>query len=240
MQTHLEQVFRTLRTQWGIHYFKLDANFWGHPRWSLPRPRRHPGGGLSARHGRHPARRRGGAFLLGCNAPLWPSLGLVHGMRVSDDVERQGPRFRQIAREAFCRAWQHERLWVLDPDCVCLRDIPGQHGSRAEYDFHLAALVASGGMVLAGTDCRIWTRRKGRVLASCSPCAPRAPRRPASRGWHSSAGGWRCRGAASCSACSTGEHPWSSRWRRGHGLLGRDALGAPWCCKGAGAVIRYP
>ncbi len=29
VQTHLEQVFRTLRTQWGIHYFKLDANFWG-------------------------------------------------------------------------------------------------------------------------------------------------------------------------------------------------------------------
>jgi alpha-galactosidase len=25
--------------------------------------------------------------------PIWPSLGLVHGMRVSDDVERQGPVF---------------------------------------------------------------------------------------------------------------------------------------------------
>jgi len=161
VQTHLEQVFRTLRTQWGIHYFKLDANFWG------------------AIHGAAILRGAGeGAFLLGCNAPLWPSLGLVHGMRVSDDVERQGPRFRQIAREAFCRAWQHERLWVLDPDCVCLRDIPGQHGSCAEYDFHLAALVASGGMVLAGDRLHdldaAQGARLGKLLALCAARTPAA------------------------------------------------------------------
>ncbi|QSO24296.1 alpha-galactosidase [Aeromonas caviae] len=178
-QTHLEQVFRTLRTQWGIHYFKLDANFWG----AIHGGRFHDPAAT-----RVEAYRRGmaailrgageGAFLLGCNAPLWPSLGLVHGMRVSDDVERQGPRFRQIAREAFCRAWQHERLWVLDPDCVCLRDIPGQHGSRAEYDFHLAALVASGGMVLAGDRLQDLDEaqgaRLGKLLALCAARTPAA------------------------------------------------------------------
>ncbi|MFQ2545707.1 glycoside hydrolase family 36 protein [Aeromonas caviae] len=179
VQTHLEQVFRTLRTQWGIHYFKLDANFWG----AIHGGRFHDPAAT-----RVEAYRRGmaailrgageGAFLLGCNAPLWPSLGLVHGMRVSDDVERQGPRFRQIAREAFCRAWQHERLWVLDPDCVCLRDIPGQHGSRAEYDFHLAALVASGGMVLAGDRLQDLDEaqgaRLGKLLALCAARTPAA------------------------------------------------------------------
>ncbi|MGY6037303.1 glycoside hydrolase family 36 protein [Aeromonas sp. AE23HZ002T15] len=151
VQTHLERVFRTLRQQWGIHYFKLDANFWGAI---------HGGQFHDASATRVEAYRRGmaavlrgageGAFLLGCNAPLWPSLGLVHGMRVSDDVERHGPRFRQIAREAFCRAWQNDRLWALDPDCVCLRDLPNQRAGAADYQFHLAALVASGGMVLAG------------------------------------------------------------------------------------------
>ncbi len=179
VQTHLEQVFRTLRTQWGIHYFKLDANFWG----AIHGGRFHDPAAT-----RVEAYRRGmaailrgageGAFLLGCNAPLWPSLGLVHGMRVSDDVERQGPRFRQIAREAFCRAWQHERLWVLDPDCVCLRDIPGQHGSCAEYDFHLAALVASGGMVLAGDSLHALDAaqgaRLGKLLALCAARTPAA------------------------------------------------------------------
>ena len=28
-QSHLERVFRTMRTEWGCTYFKLDANFWG-------------------------------------------------------------------------------------------------------------------------------------------------------------------------------------------------------------------
>ncbi|WP_429034608.1 glycoside hydrolase family 36 protein [Aeromonas media] len=179
VQAHLEQVFRTLREQWGIHYFKLDANFWG----AIHGGRFHDPAAT-----RVEAYRRGmaavlrgageGAFLLGCNAPIWPSLGLVHGMRVSDDVERQGPRFRQIAREAFCRAWQNDRLWTLDPDCVCLRDILGQHASRAEYDFHLAALVASGGMVLAGDRLQDLDEgqgaRLGKLLALCAARTPAA------------------------------------------------------------------
>lgn len=150
-QRHLESVFATLRHQWGIDYFKLDANFWGAihgGRFFDPDATR-----IEAyRRGMAAVRRGAGedAFLLGCNAPIWPSVGLVDGMRVSDDVERKGPRIRQIARELFCRAWQGEQLWALDPDCVCLRDIPGQQASEADYAFHLAAMVASGGMILAG------------------------------------------------------------------------------------------
>jgi alpha-galactosidase len=29
VQKHLENVFRTMRNEWGVTYFKLDANFWG-------------------------------------------------------------------------------------------------------------------------------------------------------------------------------------------------------------------
>lgn len=119
-----------------------------------------------------------GAFLLGCNAPIWPSLGLVHGMRVSDDVERNGHRYRQIAREAFCRAWQNDRLWALDPDCICLRDLPSQQASPAEYRFHLAALVASGGMMLAGDRLQdldeVQAAQLRKLLELCAARAPGA------------------------------------------------------------------
>lgn len=179
VQVHLELVFRTLRQQWGIHYFKLDANFWGAI---------HSGQFHDASATRVEAYRRGmaavlrgageGAFLLGCNAPIWPSLGLVHGMRVSDDVERHGPRFRQIAREAFCRAWQNDRLWALDPDCVCLRDLPNQRAGKADYQFHLATLVASGGMVLAGDRLQDLDAVQGgqlrKLLALCEARTPAA------------------------------------------------------------------
>ncbi|WP_310596562.1 glycoside hydrolase family 36 protein [Aeromonas aquatica] len=177
VQAHLERVFRTLREQWGIHYFKLDANFWGAI---------HGGHFCDPSATRVEAYRRGmaavlrgageGAFLLGCNAPLWPSLGLVHGMRVSDDVERHGPRFRQIAREAFCRAWQNDRLWALDPDCVCLRDLPNQRAGEHDYQFHLAALVASGGMVLAGDRLRdLDEGQEGQLHKLLTLCEARAP-----------------------------------------------------------------
>lgn len=151
VQQHLRQLFHTLRHEYGIRYFKLDANFWG----AL-----HGGQFADRRATRIQAYRRGMAailegtgddvFLLGCNAPFWPSLGLVHGMRVADDVERSGHRFRQIAREIFSRSWQADTLWQLDPDCLCLLDIPGQSASPAEYSFHAAMMAACGGMLLLG------------------------------------------------------------------------------------------
>lgn len=151
VQQHLRQLFEHLRHELGIRYFKLDANFWGAI---------HGGHFYDKQATRIEAYRRGmqaiaqgvgeGAFLLGCNAPIWPSLGLVHGMRVADDVERSGHRIQQIAREVFSRAWQADRLWQLDPDCLCLLDIPGQSATAAEYSFHAASLVASGGMLLLG------------------------------------------------------------------------------------------
>lgn len=151
VQQHLRQLFAHLRHELGIRYFKLDANFWGAV---------HGGRFHDRQATRIEAYRRGmqaigqgvgeGAFLLGCNAPIWPSLGLVHGMRVADDVERSGHRIRQIAREIFSRAWQADRLWQLDPDCLCLLNIPGQNASAEEYSFHAAVLAACGGMLLLG------------------------------------------------------------------------------------------
>ena len=65
------------------------------------------------------------AYLLGCGAPILPSVGLVDAMRVSPDTFHeggedgsQGLRGR-MSLEA--RAWQHGRLWTTDPDCLVAR-----------------------------------------------------------------------------------------------------------------------
>ncbi len=151
VQDHLRQVFATLRQAYGIRYFKLDANFWGAI---------HGGVRQDAAATRIEAYRRGmqailegagpDAFILGCNAPMWPSLGLVDGMRVADDTERHDGRFRQIAHEVLSRNWQADRLWVLDPDCLCLCDLANQHASAAGYRVHIVTQIASGGMLLLG------------------------------------------------------------------------------------------
>jgi alpha-galactosidase len=147
-QKHLEDVFRTMRQQWGCTYFKMDANFWG----ALHGGRHHNPQATRVeayRRGMEAIRRGSGdAFLLGCNHPIWPSFGLIHGSRSSDDIKRTWAKIHGTARQTFFRNWQNGRLWWNDPDAICLAgDLP-----LNEFMFHATACYASGGMALSGDD----------------------------------------------------------------------------------------
>ena len=149
-QKHLEQVFRTMREDWGCTYFKLDANFWGAMhggRFHDPKATRVE----AYRRGMEAVLRGAGdSFVLGCNHPLWPSLGVVHGARSSGDTGRSWGAFSGTTRETFHRNWQNGRFWWNDPDCVLL------YGDKkltdAEFSFHATAIYAAGGMTLSGDD----------------------------------------------------------------------------------------
>jgi alpha-galactosidase len=148
VQRHFENLFRTMRREWGCTYFKLDANFWGAI---------HGGTFHDRRATRIEAYRRGmqailrGAedgFILGCNHPIWPSLGLIHGSRSSNDVKRAWDRFKSIARQNLNRNWQNGRLWWNDPDALVLMGDLAEN----EFEFHATSVFASGGMLLSGDD----------------------------------------------------------------------------------------
>jgi alpha-galactosidase len=147
-QQYLERVFRTMHEDWGCTYFKLDANSWG----ALPFGRRHDPGATCVeayRAGMAAIRRGAGdSFLLGCNHPIWPSLGEIHGSRSSADISRKWETFKHTGRENLMRNWQNNRLWWNDPDCLCLSG----KLSADEYAFHQTVLYATGGMVLSGDD----------------------------------------------------------------------------------------
>ena len=146
-QAHLESVFRTMRTEWGCTYFKLDANFWG----AIHGGRFHDARATrieAYRRGMEAVRRgAGNAFILGCNHPLWPSLGLVHGSRSSNDIKRTWARVQGTARQNLLRNWQNGRLWWNDPDAVVLTGL-----GEEEVRFHATAVYATGGMILSGDD----------------------------------------------------------------------------------------
>lgn len=164
-QQHLTNTFRTLRRDWGVTYFKLDANYWG---------TMHGGFHHDANATRVEAYRRGmeailkgsgDGFLLGCNHPLWPSLGLIHGSRSSMDVGASWGSFKKIGTENLYRVWQNGRFWWNDPDTALLREpgstnvmgpdgVPVQTGkiTENEYHYHLATIYASGGLILSGDD----------------------------------------------------------------------------------------
>ncbi len=64
-------------------------------------------------------------YLLGCGAPILPSIGLVDAMRVSPDTFHEGGEDGSTGLRGLmplaARAWQQGRLWVNDPDCVVAR-----------------------------------------------------------------------------------------------------------------------
>jgi alpha-galactosidase len=146
-QRHLEAVFRTMRQEWGCTYFKLDANYWGAIHSGIRHDR--SASRIEAyRRGMAAVRRGTGddAILLGCNHPIWGSVGTVDASRSSNDIGRSWESFRDTGRENLMRNWQNGRLWWNDPDCLLLTgDLP-----EAWFVYHATVLLASGGMVLGG------------------------------------------------------------------------------------------
>jgi hypothetical protein len=104
------------------------------------------------------------AFLLGCNHPIWASLGLIHGSRSSNDIKRAWARVAGTARQNLRRNWQNGRLWWNDPDAVVLMGdlsfrLPGPHRLRDVWS------DADLGVHPAGVVSRVLPARSGRLLA---------------------------------------------------------------------------
>ncbi|UNX55688.1 alpha-galactosidase [Georgenia sp. TF02-10] len=171
-RAYLTEVFTTLREA-GFSYYKLDFLYAG----AVPGDRHAPVSPVEAyRSGLELVRGAVGpdAYLVGCGAPILPSVGLVDAMRVSPDTfhpeGQDGSRGLRGAPGARARAWQHGRLWVNDPDCLVARP---SFAPRAEW----AAVVERYGGLRSCSD-RIaelddWglsaTRR---LLASAPPPRP--------------------------------------------------------------------
>ena len=147
-QAHLERVFRTMRREWGCTYFKLDANFWGAMHGGRFHDREATRIDAYRRGMQAIGRGAGDGFLLGCNHPIWPSIGVIHGSRSSNDIKRSWDRLASTARQNLSRNWQNGRLWWNDPDAVVLAG----ELADAECQFHATAIYATGGMVLSGDD----------------------------------------------------------------------------------------
>jgi alpha-galactosidase len=164
-QEHLTRVFRTLRQEWGCTYFKLDANFWG----AMHGGRFHDPAATrieAYRRGMQAILRGAGdAFILGCNHPIWPSIGVVHGSRSSNDIKRAWDRISTTARQNLSRNWQNGRLWWNDPDAICL----ASDLTDAECQFHASAIYASGGMVLSGDDLTVLPPARAAMLKKLLP-----------------------------------------------------------------------
>ncbi len=151
-------VVRTVTHDWGFDYLKLDFLYA-----AAVRGVRHDPSVTSVQAYRTALRRIrevvGERFILGCGAPLLPSIGLVDGMRIGSDVagywgregNSDGPALSNALRATLARGWLHGQWWTNDPDCVVVRG----HDTELTLDEvqAWAAVVAlSGGMFFVGDD----------------------------------------------------------------------------------------
>ena len=127
----------------GIDYLKLDFLYSG----AVPGPRHTGADPVRAyRDGLALVREAVGpdVFLVGCGAPLLPSVGLVDAMRVSPDTFHEGGEDGSTGLRGLmplaARAWQQGRLWVNDPDCVVARPSYSQRARWAEAARSLGGL----------------------------------------------------------------------------------------------------
>lgn len=139
---YLQQVFRSLAS-WGFDFFKIDFLYAG----ALPGRRRQALDPIAAyRAGLRLIREAVGeqATLLGCGAPLLPSIGMVEAMRVSPDVatfieppagDVSRPAQRSAVLAGRARAFQHARWWANDPDCLIARpEVEGREAWAAHVE----------------------------------------------------------------------------------------------------------
>lgn len=133
---------------WGVDYLKLDFLYAG----ALPGPDGAEAAIAAYRRGLGAIRETAGpdTYLVGCGAPLLPSLGLLDAMRVSPDTFHRGgedgSRGLRGRPALAARAWQHGHLWVNDPDCLVAR--PGYRLRESWAD----AVTAYGGLRASSDD----------------------------------------------------------------------------------------
>jgi alpha-galactosidase len=171
----LEHVVRTMCTTWGFEYLKLDFVYAA----ALRGQRHDPTVSSVEAYRRGMDLVRGVAddrFLLGCGAPLLPSVGLVDGMRIGSDVahwwrrpdDGPGPGLGNAMRATLARGWLHRRWWVNDPDCVLVRASDTQL-TLEEVKAWAAVVALSGGMVMLGDDVSRLPDERVRLLSRLLP-----------------------------------------------------------------------
>lgn len=187
---HVRKVVHTAVHEWGFPYLKLDFLF------------------AAALAGRYKDRTKTRAqvlrmglraireaagpdtFLLGCGCPLGTAVGLMDGMRISEDVEVRWepsyfgikaffrnevtiPAARLSTHNTVTRAALHNRWWINDPDCLLLRT--GTEFTQAEVECQATLIAMSGGMLLLSDDLQKVAPERLRIAEALLPLIGKRP-----------------------------------------------------------------
>ncbi len=183
VEEYLRNTFKTIAQESGYKFLKLDFIFAG----ALPGKHYHKNTTRvqAYRRGLQIIREAVGdeVFILGCGAPIFPSIGLVNGMRISGDVDPSwvhwsgkivGDDFtiscRNAIKNTITRYFTHNIFWCNDPDCIMVR---GDKTKLNQEEIKTLVSVAglSGGIFLSSDNFITLERERLKYLQHCLPPA---------------------------------------------------------------------
>ncbi len=160
----LRHIFQQL-VDWGFDYFKIDFLFAGLRKGQRTRDDLSPVEIYREALGLIRDTIGDQRFLLGCGAPVGPSVGLVDALRVSEDVKEvwhnrlwewlgRGvgvPSAKGALRNNIQRHYAHNKLWLNDPDCLLVRE-RNTRLKQGERETLVTLLGMTGGMLFISDD----------------------------------------------------------------------------------------
>ena len=125
-------------------------------------------------------------LLLGCGAPLGPSIGLVDAMRIGADTAAKWrifgklgdlvhynlnlglPALKPAMLATVLRNFMHNKLWANDPDCVMVRTNKSKLNID-EIQFQLTVMGLSAGMIMFSDDLTLLEKERLRYMKLLLP-----------------------------------------------------------------------
>lgn len=115
----------------------------------------------------------GDSYILGCGAPLAPSVGIVDGMRIGTDIGtvwkyEWGGGVYECAINTLSRAVLHNQWWLNDPDCVLVRQDDSEL-SQDEVTLWATMVALNGGALMLSDNMREVSEERLNILDKIMP-----------------------------------------------------------------------
>ncbi len=166
VQKHIEKVFQIITQKWGFDYVKIDFVYAACMRGSVYSDKTVTR--VDAYRQGLAAIRRGvgdDVFILGCGAPLGPSIGYCNAMRIGPDTEGNWAKLEFIERigrlwvpslfpalhSTILHSFLHGQWWLNDPDCIIVR-VDKNKLTPVEVRTQLTIFGLASGLVLISDD----------------------------------------------------------------------------------------
>lgn len=181
---YLARVMKRISVEWGYRYIKMDYMISGVQ----------PGVRYDKKVSTLQSFRRGmeiirksvtpDTFLLSCTSPITPAIGLVDGMRISNDIFNDWNSLIDVFSRVIKRYFYHRKVFLNDADCVIIRKKENEDDfclrncirTDAEIRVYLTCISAASGILMLSDKMPLLSNAQTALLSKLFPLNTTAAR----------------------------------------------------------------